>query len=643
MKKILNTLKFQDYFYEQFSHEFRGEKRAHSYLGITFSLVINIFCMFLLILNLYQLFGRKDPTTSYTKLDLDLGYNLTLNSKDLLFSLQLRDKNHIPLKQYGNVLTIKPIYEVMIKLSNGTLINTQNELDIISCKQLKSQYEKLNLLDDYETLQIEDHYCFKLNYNKISNEIKNLCLNDVILGGQYGSDFYGNLALYINHCNNESLNNNEKCLTNETILNLIEGAWLQFYYTTASVNENNYNNPIKRCLGSYYTKLNVGLNKNIYTYFIPLSFVSKNNYVFNFEKSITFIKNDKTIADYNIIEDNQNEITYALIYVCSGMNIEYYKRKYLKIQEIEATVSGFFIVLCVFANVLLYFPHLRYLDIEIINLLFDYKPLYITQVENNSKKKHHSSNKLIINDKNNSNSKSHLVITNKGITRIKTNPHLNNNTNNNIKNNTNSISIKYKNLKNKINNNQNSNFYTHIDISKITNRLSKKQKFRNKENKINVTDIIIVYLCYCNNKFKNSKKEMNYLMKNKLKYTDITENLKLFLEFEKIKDIFYKKEILHPLDFKNIKKNLTYNLKDLQKSLNIIKNSQVKFNLFDDEIFEKNKIKKKEKSHVGTKINIQSILNSNIIEKKLSNKSLNFSIENEIDNEKENILLKKEK
>ena len=636
MKKILNTLKFQDYFYEQFSHEFRGEKRAHSYLGISFSLIINIFCLVLLIMNLYQLFGRKDPTTSYTKLDLDLGYNLTLNSEDLLFSLQLRDKNHIPLKQYGNVLTIKPIYEVMIKLSNGTLINTQNELDIISCKQLKSQYEKLNLLTDYETLQIENHYCFKLNSDKLSNEMKNMFLNDVILGGQYASEFYGNLALYINHCNNESLKNNEKCLTNETILNLIEGAWLQFYYTTASVNENNYNNPIKRCIGSYYTKLNVGLNKNIYTYFNPLNFVSKNNYVFNFEKSITFIKNDKTIADYNIIEDNQNEITYALIYVCSGMNIEYYKRKYLKIQEIGATVSGFFIVLCVFANVLLYFPHLRYLDIEIINLLFDYKPLYITQVENNNnkEKKRISSNKLNINDKNNSNSKNNLVIINRGITRIKTNPH-----SNNKKTCSNSLNLKI--LKKKINN-QNSNFYTQIDISNLTNRLSKKKKINN-ENKINVTDIIIVYLCYCNNKFKNSKKEMRYLMKNKLKYTDITENLKLFLEFEKIKDIFYKKDLLHPLDFKNIKKNLTYNLKDLQKSLNIIKNSQVKFNFFDNEFNEEKKIKKKEKSHVGTKINIQNILNSNIIEKKLSNKSLNFSIENEIDNEKEDNLLKKEK
>ena len=634
MKKILNTLKFQDYFYEQFSHEFRGEKRAHSYLGITFSLVINIFCMFLLILNLYQLFGRKDPTTSYTKLDLDLGYNLTLNSKDLLFSLQLRDKNHIPLKSYGNVLTIKPIYEVMITLSNGTLLNTENELDIISCKDLKSQYEKLNLLNDYETLQIENHYCFKLNYNKLNQEIKNQFKDDVILGGQYASNFYGNLALYINHCSNESLSEeDEKCLTNETILNLIEGAWLQFYYTTASVNENNYNNPIKRNIGSYYTKLNSGLNKNIYTYFNPLNFVSKNNYVFNFEKSITFIKNDKTIADYNIINDNnQDEITYALIYVCSGMNIEYYKRKYLKIQEIGATVSGFFIVLCVFANILLYFPHLRYLDIEVINLLFDYKPLYIAHVEHvedNQKKKMKTVTfkKLTLKNKNNSNSKNNLLELNKGVTHIKTNSLYNNKNNN-------SININY-------NYNKSSNI--NIDISNLTNRLSKKQKFIKNENKINVNDIIIVYLCYCNNKFNNSKKEMMYLMKNKLKYTDITENLKLFLQFEKIKDIFYKKELLHPLDFKDTKKKLKYNLKDLQIPLKIIKkNTDIQCKNFSE--IEEKKFKKNEKSHVGTKINIQSILNSNIIEKKLSNKSLNYSIENEYENEREDYFLnKKEK
>ena len=629
MKKILNTLKFQDYFYEQFLHEFRGEKRAHSYLGISFSLIINIFCMTLLIMNLYQLFGRKDPTTSYTKLDLDLGYNLTLNSKDLLFSLQLRDKNHIPLNYYGNVLTIKPIYEVMITLSNGSILNTQNELDIISCKDLKSQYEKLNLLNDYETLQIENHYCFKLNYSKLNQEIKNEFKNDVILGGQYASNFYGNLALYINHCNNDSLSDeDEKCLTNETILSLIEGAWLQFYYTTASVNENNYYNPIKRNIGSYYTKLNTGLNKNIYTYFNPLNFVSKNNYVFNFEKSFTFIKNDKTIADYNIINDNnQDEITYALIYVCSGLNIEYYKRKYLKIQEIGATVSGFFIVLCVFANILLYFPHLRYLDIEIINLLFDYKPLYIAHVENNKKKmKSISFKKLTIKNNNTSNSKNNLVVINKGVTHIKTNSLYNSNKNNN------SLNFNY-------NFNKNSNNNNNIDISNITNRLSNKQKFVNSENKINVTDIIIVYLCYCNNKFKNSKKEMRYLMKNKLKYTDITENLKLFLEFEKIKDIFYKKDLLHPLDFKDTKKKLKYNLKDLQISLKINKKNEVKFkNLSIDE---EKKCKKIEKSHVGTKINIQSILNSNILEKKLSNKSLNFSIENENENEREDYFLNK--
>jgi hypothetical protein len=592
-------------------------------------------------MNLYQLFCRKDPTTSYTKLDLDLGYNLTLNSKDLLFSLQLRDKNHIPLKQYGNVLTIKPIYEVMIKLSNGSLINTQNELDIISCKQLKSQYEKLNLLNEYESLQIESHYCFKLNYDNLDEKIKKQFKDDVILGGQYASNFYGNLALFINHCSNESLSNEEeKCLTNETILNLIEGAWLQFYYTTSSVNANNYKNPIKRVIGTYYTKLDIGLNKNIYTYFSPLNVVSENNYVFNFQNSLTFIKNDRTITDYNIIKENQEEITYALIYVCSGLNIEYFKRKYLKIQEIGATMSGFFIVLCVFANILLYFPHLRYLDIETINLIFDYKPLYIAHDEPIKKRiKKITFKPLSIKEKSNINSKNNLIIFNKGITRIKTNTILSRDKNNNIE-------------INNINNqrNSNNNIYGQIDISNLTNRLTQSGQTNTK--KICLTDIIIVYLCYFNKKFENSKNQMKFLMNEKLKFTDITENLKMFLEFQKIKDIFYKKEILNPYDFQETKKKLKYNLKDLEIPKKILKKTktETKFRNLNEEKESQNKLsikkkfKKIDKSSIGTKINIQSVLGSRILEKRQSNKSLNFSIENDAENEKSDVLLnKKEK
>jgi hypothetical protein len=592
-------------------------------------------------MNLYQLFGRKDPMISYTKLDLEFGYNLTLNSEDLLFSLQLRDKNHIPLKYYGNVLTIKPIYEVMFTLSNGTLINTQNKLDVISCKELKTQYEKLNLLDEYESLQIENHYCFKLNYNNLDEKIKKQFKNDVILGGQYASNFYGNLALFINHCSNESLSNEEeKCLTNETILNLIEGAWLQFYYTTSSVNANNYKNPIKRVIGTYYTKLDIGLNKNIYTYFSPLNVVSENNYVFNFQNSLTFIKNDRTITDYNIIKENQEEITYALIYVCSGLNIEYFKRKYLKIQEIGATMSGFFIVLCVFANILLYFPHLRYLDIETINLIFDYKPLYIAHDEPIKKRiKKITFKPLSIKEKSNINSKNNLIIFNKGITRIKTNTILSRDKNNNIE-------------INNINNqrNSNNNIYGQIDISNLTNRLTQSGQTNTK--KICLTDIIIVYLCYFNKKFENSKNEMKFLMNEKLKFTDITENLKMFLEFQKIKDIFYKKEILNPYDFQETKKKLKYNLKDLEIPKKILKKTktETKFRELTEEKESQNKIsfkkkfKKIDKSSIGTKINIQSVLGSRILEKRQSNKSLNFSIQNEAEYEKSDVLLnKKEK
>ena len=44
MKHIYETLKFQDYFYIIFTHEFKGEKRHHSYISVFISLFINILC-----------------------------------------------------------------------------------------------------------------------------------------------------------------------------------------------------------------------------------------------------------------------------------------------------------------------------------------------------------------------------------------------------------------------------------------------------------------------------------------------------------------------------------------------------------------------------------------------------------------------
>ena len=85
MKKVYELLKFQDYFYLVFTHEFKGEKRQHTFISVFLSLIINIMCGIILVLNLIRLFLRREPTISYTKIDLNQGKNITLNSEQLLF------------------------------------------------------------------------------------------------------------------------------------------------------------------------------------------------------------------------------------------------------------------------------------------------------------------------------------------------------------------------------------------------------------------------------------------------------------------------------------------------------------------------------------------------------------------------------
>ncbi len=85
MKVIYESLKFQDYFYITFLHEFKGEKKKHSYISVFLSLIVNIICMTLLMINIIHLFERKEPAISYSKIDLYRGVNITLNTKDLIF------------------------------------------------------------------------------------------------------------------------------------------------------------------------------------------------------------------------------------------------------------------------------------------------------------------------------------------------------------------------------------------------------------------------------------------------------------------------------------------------------------------------------------------------------------------------------
>ena len=496
MKLIYDILKYQDYFYITFLHEFKGEKKQHSFISVILSLIVNIVCIIIFGINTINLFKRKEPSISYSKVDLFKGKNITLNTENLLFSIFLRDKNHLPLNN-PSIISINPTYEILYRNNDGILINTIHQLDMINCSNFYNKYQKLEIENHYNENDIKLHYCF--NYSK----------NDLIIGGRYSDDFYGSLSIYISKCQNKS-DSNIICESEDNIKEKIKDSWLQIFYSTNSINSENFSHPIINDLSSYYIKLDNNLNKQIYTYFGSLDFISHENILFDNYKKKTIFKIEHINNDVILNNINENQIL-STIYVCSAMSKEKIERKYLQIQQVGSSVYGIFYIQCVLCYIILYFPQLRLMDIEIINVLFEYKPKYFSY----KKKIDPKFNRRYSNFK-----------------QVKFNP----------------IPLKKK----KVN----------ISNFQFQNNLNNKRRVSNGnfslKKRINTFDIIKMHLCFCNKKYKKSIEEMNFLMKQKRKYTDLAESLKIYIVTEKIKELIISRGLADSDLFTFQKKLLRY-------------------------------------------------------------------------------------
>ena len=490
IKGLYKTLKFQDYFYLIFTHEFKGEKKQHSYFSVFISFFINIICFIILIFNLLRLFLRKEPTISYAKIDLSKAINITLNSEQLLFSIFVRDKNHIPLND-PTIITVNPIYNILHRSENGKIISSNNVLDIVNCTNYKNIYKKINQEENFNGNDIALHYCFNFK-------------NDIVIGGRYSDDFYASLAIYISKCQNSS-DSNITCNSPEIINEKVQDAWLQIFYSTYSINSENFSNPISTDLTSVYFKLDNRLNKHIYTYYSSIDFTSNENFIFDQFINKNGIRLDHTFNDVNLINSKDQHL--SIIYVCSAVTKEKIQRRYIKIQEVGANISGLLYVQCFIVYIFLYFPQLKLMDIEIINVIFDYRPKYLSYDED---------------------------VHNRRLSNYK--------------------KVKYRPIKIK----------NQIDINKkvSSSSLNNKKNINDNEivqmKKLNTFDVLKIYLCWWNHKYKKLRDEMKFLMKEKIKYTDLAETLKNYIQIEKMKQIFIKKGLCDKDTFNFQKKLLRF-------------------------------------------------------------------------------------
>lgn len=359
---FFKLLENQDHFSFKFQFVFLGKKRSHTTIGIIFSLLLNFGCLTMGILYIVELFKHSKPNVNYSKIRKSLTTNMTLNTPELLYSVGFRDKNYQIITDPA-IGKIVPIYERMRSNGEGLLTQEQIELDIINCTNLFGEFKKVGLEEQFNSNGVKDYFCF--NGTTLGEE--------VILGGKYGSEFYGNLRIEFKKCI-DSQENKDKgiiCKPENEINEALQDGWVQITYASAFIDSDNYSYPIQYILDGYYTRTDYSVNKMIYTYFNLVNFYSENNIIFNNEKLYVAIKEDYETTDLNLKNDDGSIFT---AYVCPSFTIENYKRTYIKIQEIGANVAGFHRVCFMILYALISYYQSQYFDLKILNCLIRLNP-----------------------------------------------------------------------------------------------------------------------------------------------------------------------------------------------------------------------------------------------------------------------------
>ena len=485
-ERIQYFLEIQDSLKIPFQFLFKGKRNIHFPLGMYLSLFINILSLCLGITLMMELIYHTGPSVNYAQFHSSMTTNMTLNTKELLFTIAIRDNNYNLIND-PSIASIIATYERVVSINGNLNIEVIN-LDFMNCSKIYDIFKEFEIDDRFNSIGLINYNCYNAS-------------EPIIMGGKYGTEFYGNLAFYVSKCKNSS-DSNIICKNEDEINNLIQNGWLQITYVSSYVDFNNYSHPIQYVTEDSYIMLDISMNKQLYIYFSPLEIHSENNLVFSNKNNMIATKHDSTTID---IISALNDGVISSIMLCPSFTVDKYYRKYIKIQEIGASIGGLYSGLSILAILLSTYHKFRYTEMKIINELFSFGSENFIFTKNsifkyNNKKKEMEEYYSGLRD----------TIIFKPIDH------------GNIKK---KLDLPVELHKVSISSNENSKRVYHYKID------------------LGFCKSLQLMCCKCKKKVKDNLKEYNFVLKELLKYIDYTEVCKYFMDVEKIKSILNKSKI----------------------------------------------------------------------------------------------------
>ena len=157
-EKIYQFLEIQDSSKSQFQFLFQGKRDIHFLFGMILSLLLNIASICLSVSLILELMYHSKPTVNYAKFLSSVTKNMTLNTKELLFTIAIRDQNY-------NLINDPSIGQIIASYEKTTTINGEFNfeiinLDFMNCSNVYHLFNELGVSDRFNSTGLLNYNCY---------------------------------------------------------------------------------------------------------------------------------------------------------------------------------------------------------------------------------------------------------------------------------------------------------------------------------------------------------------------------------------------------------------------------------------------------------------------------------------------------
>lgn len=126
-------------------------------------------------------------------------------------------------------------------------------LKLVDCTEMNyKEYQKYGYEEVFKSNYLGDYYC-------LTQENPN---DNIVIGGNFGTEFYGYISATIKKCTNTS-ESNVICKTPEKINELLQDRWFEVYFLDHYIDIYDYEDPIKTFSNSVYTMVDPLSSKSL--------------------------------------------------------------------------------------------------------------------------------------------------------------------------------------------------------------------------------------------------------------------------------------------------------------------------------------------------------------------------------------------